>query len=86
MQRCPRTDCNRAGDDLGTCADKSVVGCPHYVEVTSGDVLIHCTPCNITRAFPIGNILKGKMRENCCQGETDHCKAHVVRPPKPTGK
>lgn len=81
MQRCPRNDCNRAGDDLGTCADVQVLGCPRFVDVTKADAVFVCQPCGITRAFPIGSLMTGKKRTNDCQGHTDNCRA-VIMPQK----
>lgn len=75
MQVCPRPDCRRAGDDVGTCADKTL-GCPRFREVNfSTYVVIRCASCNMTRAIPAGELMMASRNPFKCLGETERCKA-----------
>lgn len=64
MTYCPR--CNRVDADFGSCNGPSFnIGCPTPVPVEDGKVaLLSCGPCGWTRAFPVGEIVKGKTKGN----------------------
>lgn len=75
MQVCPRPDCRRAGDDVGTCADKTL-GCPRFKEVKfDQDIVIHCSSCRMTRSVPVRELMRSSRNPLKCLGDGDVCKA-----------
>lgn len=81
MLYCPRNDCHRAGPDVGTCADRQVIGCPAPKELdTKTHVVVRCTLCDKTRAISIDAMMHGRL-ENQCSGEVDRCRAVLLKVP-----
>ncbi|MFY7954346.1 MAG: hypothetical protein ACOVT5_17730 [Armatimonadaceae bacterium] len=86
MQRCPRTGCNRAGDDLASCLDASVIGCPAPVEIDPRkDLTVVCRRCDRQWAVPLNDLMHGKTLPRCV-GSTDNCGAVVVTAPAKAAK
>lgn len=75
MQVCPRPDCRRAGDDVGTC-NETAMPCPRFKEVKfDAYVVIHCASCNMTRAVPAAELMRSTRNPLRCQGDSTTCKA-----------
>lgn len=75
MQVCPRPDCRRAGDDVGTCADKTL-GCPRFKEVKFDTyIIIHCASCSMTRGVPVSELMRSTRNPLKCLGDSEGCKA-----------
>lgn len=84
MQRCPRPDCKRAGNDLGTCVDaQTIIGCPKPVDVDpKKDLVIDCRNCDKVFAITLDDIVRGRVDRPLCQGPTNICQAIILAPAK----
>lgn len=89
MLKCP--SCPRVDADMGTCGSR--LSCPMLngaspVEVKQGAyVLLHCDPCELTRALKTVALLHAngsaltRLDFVCPRGE-DHCQCHAVAIPE----
>lgn len=55
------------------------MGCARYVPIDiPRDLVIRCTRCNITRALPLDDVMKGRNKV-LCMGEVEVCSAVILR-------
>jgi len=81
MQRCTRSDCRRAGDDIAECNDSTVIGCGNLVEIDpSKDVTLQCKTHDRTFSVPAVDLLKGVAKFPKCGGMDGACNVVSIKP------